>query len=62
MANAGANLLDTANVYGGDYGTDTFGWSGAGQRRPCHSARPFAAIHTGFLIPGAEQSGTGRGG
>ena len=24
---AGANLLDTANVYGGDYGTDKFGWS-----------------------------------
>ncbi len=24
---AGANLLDTANVYGGDYGTDRFGWS-----------------------------------
>jgi aryl-alcohol dehydrogenase-like predicted oxidoreductase len=24
---AGGNLLDTANVYGGDYGSDTFGWS-----------------------------------
>ena len=24
---AGANLLDTANVYGGDPGTPTFGWS-----------------------------------
>jgi aryl-alcohol dehydrogenase-like predicted oxidoreductase len=24
---AGGNLLDTANVYGGDYGTDKFGWS-----------------------------------
>ena len=24
---AGANLLDTANVYGGDYGTERFGWS-----------------------------------
>jgi len=23
----GANLLDTANVYGGDYGSDKFGWS-----------------------------------
>ena len=24
---SGANFLDTANVYGGDYGTDRFGWS-----------------------------------
>lgn len=24
---AGANLLDTANVYGGEYGPDKFGWS-----------------------------------
>ena len=23
----GGNFLDTANVYGGDYGTDKFGWS-----------------------------------
>ena len=24
---AGGNLLDTANVYGGEYGTERFGWS-----------------------------------
>ena len=24
---SGANLLDTANVYGGDYGSERFGWS-----------------------------------